>query len=454
VWLSAATSLWLRVGAGAIGYGASLLKNAEFLLLFSIVVVLFCNTQMLYRGIQIRRALDEALAVVKAVSFAMIVSSATIYLSGQRVVSRVVLGLTVLMTYVSLIGWRYIRRRYVETHVAAGLDCRNVLIVGSGNPAQRLERYLSNNKQLGYAVKGFLDRRNGALNDFSGSKRLDTSGKVVGNITELRDVVRAQFIDDVFIVLPEDREVVKELIVQSRMSGVSLHVVPDLYDGLALGSPFEYLGPFPTIQLYEKTMPVLGLILKRWVDVIGASVGLMLCLPVLLLIAVAISLDSPGPILYRSQRIGKKGRNFNCYKFRTMVLNADELKNRLREFNERDGLLFKIENDPRITPLGRVLRKYSLDELPQLWNVLKGDMSLVGPRPPLPGEVSEYELEHFKRLEVVPGITGLWQVEARREPSFESYINLDTHYVNNWSLWLDLKILLKTIGVVVSGTGQ
>jgi lipopolysaccharide/colanic/teichoic acid biosynthesis glycosyltransferase len=168
----------------------------------------------------------------------------------------------------------------------------------------------------------------------------------------------------------------------------------------------------------------------------------------------ATKVESDRSVFYRSLRVGKKGRTFACYKFRTMVQNADVLKESLRHLNERDGILFKIANDPRVTRMGRYLRKFSIDELPQLWNVLKGDMSLVGPRPPVPGEYNQYALEHLRRLDVVPGITGLWQVAARRNPSFDSYISLDTQYVDNWNMWLDCKILWKTLAVVLAGTGQ
>jgi exopolysaccharide biosynthesis polyprenyl glycosylphosphotransferase len=231
-------------------------------------------------------------------------------------------------------------------------------------------------------------------------------------------------------------------------------VIPDLYDGLASRPSIEYLGPFAALNIHEKPIPYLGLIFKRCVDVIGSSLALLFCLPLGLLIALAIRFDSPGPLLYRSKRVGKKGAIFTCYKFRTMVQNADALKASLHHRNERSGVLFKIADDPRITRVGQILRKYSLDELPQFWNVLNGDMSLVGPRPPIPGEYVQYELEHLKRLQVPPGITGLWQVEARTNPSFESYISLDSHYVDNWSVWLDLKILFRTVGVVFGGTGQ
>jgi len=181
---------------------------------------------------------------------------------------------------------------------------------------------------------------------------------------------------------------------------------------------------------------------------------LILASPVMLAIAIAIRLDSQGKIFYGATRIGRKGRPFCCYKFRTMVSNADQLKKDLEHMNERGEILFKIVKDPRITKVGRLLRKYSLDELPQFYNVLKGDMSLVGPRPPIASEVEKYNIAHLRRLDVLPGITGLWQVEARQDPSFDSYISLDTAYVENWSFLMDLRILARTVGVVFSGTGS
>ena len=194
-------------------------------------------------------------------------------------------------------------------------------------------------------------------------------------------------------------------------------------------------------------------LLKRGLDIALASFALLITSPIMLAIAIAVRLDSKGSIFYGAERIGRKGRTFSCYKFRTMVQNADQLKADLAHMNERDGILFKIANDPRITRVGGILRKYSLDELPQFYNVLRGDMSLVGPRPPMAAEVEQYDLAHLRRLDVLPGITGLWQVEARQDPSFDSYISLDTAYVENWTLWLDLKILARTVHVVLSGTG-
>ncbi|HYY70467.1 MAG TPA: sugar transferase [Terriglobales bacterium] len=197
-----------------------------------------------------------------------------------------------------------------------------------------------------------------------------------------------------------------------------------------------------------------GLILKRAIDVVLAAIALTAFSPVFLLVAIAVKLSSPGEVVYTSQRVGRRGRIFRCYKFRTMVANAEALQSSLQHLNEREKVLFKISNDPRVTPLGRFLRRYSLDELPQLWNVLRGDMSLVGPRPPLASEVRHYEREHMRRLDALPGMTGLWQVEARRDPSFARYLSLDLDYVEHWNPWLDARILLKTIAVVLAGTGE
>jgi lipopolysaccharide/colanic/teichoic acid biosynthesis glycosyltransferase len=195
-------------------------------------------------------------------------------------------------------------------------------------------------------------------------------------------------------------------------------------------------------------------IAKRGFDISFSMLALVFICPVLLLIAIIVKLDSEGPVLYVSERIGRNGRRFRFLKFRTMVKDADSLRGALLHLNERRGNLFKMSNDPRVTRMGRILRRYSLDELPQFFSVLTGQMSVVGPRPCLTSEYARYTKEQRRRVEAVPGITGLWQVMARKNPSAEAYFALDTYYVENWSLWLDVKILLKTIAVVFSGTGQ
>ena len=204
-----------------------------------------------------------------------------------------------------------------------------------------------------------------------------------------------------------------------------------------------------------RARPILsmGLFVKRIMDLLLSAVALLLLWPLLLAIALAVKLESPGSVIYASLRAGKKGQKFVCYKFRTMFDGADGLRDSLRQFNERQDPFFKIADDPRVTPLGHFLRKYSLDELPQFWNVLKGDMSLVGPRPHPVDDYARYRPDDHRRLDVKPGITGLWQVNARANPSFETCMKLDLEYMKRWSLLLDFKILLWTIPAVLAGEG-
>ncbi|MGO9940717.1 MAG: sugar transferase [Terracidiphilus sp.] len=210
----------------------------------------------------------------------------------------------------------------------------------------------------------------------------------------------------------------------------------------------------PVIPLPFPCLSPSGRAIKRALDLVFSTFTLLLFFPVLLVIAIAVKLDSYGPVFYVSDRVGKHGRVFRCFKFRTMGRDAERQQERVKHLNERDSVLFKISNDPRVTRVGRVLRKYSLDELTQFFNVLRGDMSVVGPRPSVACEVREYGFSHLRRLDVTPGITGLWQIQGRHDPSFESYVSHDLTYIENWSLALDLKIIVQTVGVVLSGTGN
>ncbi len=307
---------------------------------------------------------------------------------------------------------------------------------------QTLALCLENNRQLGYSVRGFLDPHP------SGNAR------VLGSIHDLKKVALEQFVDQLFVTLPADREVVKEIWLEARRLRLNLIVVPDIYDGLGWHAPIRSIGGFPIIELHGQPIPAFGLALKRVIDIVVASVGLILAAPLLAFAALWIRLDSRGPVAYSALRVGKKGKKFRCHKLRTMVDNADAHKERLRKVNERHGPFFKMENDPRVTRCGRLLRKYSIDEVPQLVNVLRGDMSLVGPRPHPIDDYERYTLEHLRRLDVKPGITGLWQIKARRDPSFEATMRLDLDYIENWSLRMDIGILLNTIPAVLRGEGK
>ena len=235
------------------------------------------------------------------------------------------------------------------------------------------------------------------------------------------------------------------------MCHLDVTLVPNLLDCTA--THIVQVGHWPLITVHEERPPAAPLVIKRAFDLIGATVGLLLTAPLLAVIALLIKRDSHGPSIYAAPRVGRKGAPFRCYKFRTMSVNADAIKQHLRNLNQREGAFFKIESDPRITRCGRWLRKYSIDELPQLWNVLRGEMSLVGPRPHPVDDFARYQLTDFCRLDVRPGMTGLWQTTARRDPSFQTNTRLDREYIQRWSLALDLRILIKTIRVVVAGGG-
>jgi exopolysaccharide biosynthesis polyprenyl glycosylphosphotransferase len=378
-----------------------------------------------------------------------IVIGAGAVLGGSQASSAGAFALAVVLTGISMAVWR----KLVRSQSIPGLtEKRNVLIVGYGRSAHLLQQQLEQNAQLGFVVKGFVCRRRSPRTN--GKSKDEAESQLLGTVEQLPAITRAQFIDEILISVPSDRHLVQEITRKAQSAGVQVRVVPDLYDGLATEQPVDYIGSVPTFILCQHAEPTLPLIAKRLIDVVLSGIALAILSPLFAIVALVVKLDSRGPVFYRAVRVGKKGVTFACYKFRTMVENADALKDSRAHLNERDGILFKIAADPRITRVGRYLRRFSIDELPQLWNVFKGEMSLVGPRPPACGEYSQYALEHLRRLDVVPGLTGLWQVTARRDPSFQSYVELDKEYVDHWSLGLDFKILLKTVGVVLAGTGQ
>ncbi|MGD0796509.1 MAG: sugar transferase [Acidobacteriaceae bacterium] len=412
---------------------------------FGLLIVILARSFGLYGPILNRSGLHEQRMTVQAALTSGLLLFGTLYLT-QAKVSRVVVVLMVVFTTLLLCVRRAVWRRVVYNRYREGLETRNVLIVGAGRVAHALRNHLESLRHLGFRFKGFV-----AL-----TEREAESGDadIIGDVRNCLSLARSLFVDEIFFSVPAEKRLVIALVEEARAIGIDVRVVPDLYDGLAWNAPVEYIGQFPTIPLHRRDLPIGAFLLKRVMDTTGAIVAMLLGWPLALVLAIAVKLDSEGPVFYRAQRIGRKGRTFTCYKFRTMVVNADKLRADLMHRNERDGILFKITDDPRITRVGRFLRRYSLDELPQFYNVLRGDMSLVGPRPPIATEVEQYDLSHLRRLDVLPGMTGLWQVEARQDPSFDSYISLDTAYVENWSLWLDLKILARTAGVVFSGTGS
>lgn len=421
---------WLRLGYGA------------YLVLSVALVVLACQGMSLYRADRSRTYWAETLAVARAVLIATALMATFLYLSGDRTISRIVVVFGGVLNFATLAAWRMWKRQFIERRVAQGRGARKVVIIGAGRVGQALADYLDQHKYLGYAVVGFLDQNH------------SQDPRLLGRIEDLIPIAQTHYVDEVFITIPSERQIVKRVAAEARQHRMDVKVVPDFYDGLGWNVPIRHVGQFPVMELHREPIPFTGLMIKRLMDLAGSALALLSLAPLLVLIALGIRLDSPGPVIYRSRRMGRKGRAFTCYKFRTMVANADALKEELLQRNERTGPFFKMSNDPRITRLGRVLRKYSLDELPQFWNVLIGDMSLVGPRPHPIDEYERYTLEHRRRLDVKPGVTGLWQITARRDPSFDTNMTLDLRYIENWTLAFDLRILLRTFAVVARGDGE
>jgi len=416
-------------------------QYAGFLLLHTILIVLFCQSQDLYRTLRGRSIRQESWAVIRAVCFATFVLTAFIFISNAKIVSRAVLGTSTALNFMTLVAWRAWKRRLVSRQVAHGSGAKNTLIIGFGSVAQQLARHLEENKELGYKVIGFLNGDHG------------DDPRLLGRIEDLPWVARAKFVDEIFITIPSERDLVKRVAAEGCRQQLNVKVIQELYDGLGWNAPIHHIGGLPVMELNRQPIPAVGLFFKRLIDLTFGSLLTILGAPVMLLAALAIKLDSPGPIIYSAQRVGHKGRKFRCYKFRTMVAEANERKEELLHLNERNGATFKIASDPRITRVGQFLRRFSIDELPQLLNVLKGDMSLVGPRPHPQEDFDQYRLEDLRRLDVLPGITGLWQVSARQDASFETNVMLDLEYINNWNLFCDMRILLKTIPEVLRGCG-
>jgi exopolysaccharide biosynthesis polyprenyl glycosylphosphotransferase len=442
--LNGARGFW----QGTLFFGRSMWVLLAFLCVFTFTLIVISRRMHLYTPERLTNFLHEQRLSAQACFTSGLLLTGALYLVRAIYIPRGIVISTVLLVAVALGLRRLIYRVLLYRRFDRGLDTRNVLIVGTGPEAQALRHHLDSIKHLGYTFKGFIELPG------SVSRAPVTRGDVVGTLDSLFQNARKQFIDEIFFTTPCERRIVQDVLEQARVHGVDLRVVPDMYDGVAWDSPIEYIGQFPTMPLHRGAVPELGLIFKRVFDTVFSLLSLIVLWPLLLAVAIAIKLDSPGPVFYTSERIGKKGVVFHCIKFRTMVRDADTRRAEVMHMNERDDVLFKVSNDPRITRLGRLLRKYSLDELPQLFNVLAGDMSIVGPRPPLAGEVSKYDLEHLRRLDVTPGITGLWQVQGRQDPSFASYVSLDVTYIDNWSIWLDFKIILRTIAVVFAGTGS
>jgi exopolysaccharide biosynthesis polyprenyl glycosylphosphotransferase len=325
---------------------------------------------------------------------------------------------------------------------ARGGGVNRVLVVGEGVGAERFASTLSAHPELGMVQVGAVlpihEPGDGRLHD----------------LDELRRLLTEEVVDEVVICIPFERwPVIRDCIQVAEEQGKTVRIPLWVVGELASRNRIDEVAGIPLLSLTSTPDDALHLAWKRATDLLGAVVGLAVLAVPLAVAAIAIKRHDGGPVLFRQVRVGRHGRHFELIKLRTMAVDAERRMDEVAHLNEREEVAFKAADDPRITAVGRVLRRYSLDEVPQFVNVLRGDMSLVGPRPPVPGEVKLYDPRHRRRLSVKPGMTGLWQVSHRQEASFESWVELDLRYIDTWTLLNDLRILLRTIPAVLRGTG-
>lgn len=360
--------------------------------------------------------------------------------------SRLLLAAWLALAFGLLAASRVALRSVAHAARRRGYNTRAFAVVGSGPLARDLRRRLLSRPEWGFTFAGFVLEE--------GAPGRGLPGPVLGRIPELADVLERHALDLVVFAVPRERlGEVDGALAACEEQGTPAKIGLDLFPGRTAPLSVEELDGIPVLSYAAAPQDVLELTAKRALDLAVSAIGLVVLSPLLLLVALAVKLESPGPVLFRQRRVGRAGRTFTLYKLRSMRAGADREREELLARNEADGPVFKLRDDPRVTRLGRLLRRTSIDELPQLWNVLRGEMSLVGPRPPLPEEVRRYERWQRRRLSVKPGITCTWQVSGRSDLGFRRWMELDLAYIDGWSLWGDVQIVLRTIPAVLLGRG-
>ena len=462
-----------RTGGGVLvrfGLGEGFVWNPHFepygaLLWFVVAVrLLACGYYDLYRLRGEFSYLDECVRVFRAaaVGSLLIVAWAFLYRGGFEFrafsYARGVFVLDFLLALVAYAALRLALRGVQSAVRRRGINLIPTLVVGRGAEAAMCVREMRARRELGYRVIGVVE-----TGGVEGAEEFE-GVPIVSNLAGLPEAIREVGANEVIIADPNvSGDLLFEVMMRvGRRRGVEFRVAPSLFNCLPRKTEVDQIGVLPVITLFREPLSQGARVIKRASDISIATLALVLLAPVWIVVALLIKLDSRGPVFYKQERVGMDGRIFLFLKFRTMHINSDDREH--REYQRRyiagqpdtnlgDSArpVYKLHTDPRVTRVGRILRRASLDELPQLLNVLRGDMSAVGPRPPIPYEVEAYALWHRKRLDMKPGMTGLWQVSGRNRLSFDEMVTLDLFYIENWSLWLDLKIMLRTLPVLLRG---
>lgn len=419
------------------------------LIVFVLIWVTVLNFLGMYRSFRTSRIKDALFVLCQSAIFSFILFGSFLYLFKIQGVSRSLIILFLVIGFV-LLGFKKLMMigafRYIRDK---GFNFRNILLVGTGPRAQQFMKIIESHPEWGLRIIGLIDDDHNLVN------KMIREYRVFGTFEDIPTIIHNNVVDEIVFVVPGLwLRKIQNIIHHCETEGVKVNVAVDIYNPEFSRMKLSRFYSFP-ILTFESSPDKLGhLLIKRIFDLIFSSIILVLLTPLFLLISLLIRISGPGPIFYKQLRCGLNGRKFYLYKFRTMEIDAEKKLKDLLKYNEMQGPAFKLHDDPRVTPIGKFLRRFSLDEFPQFFNVLKGDMSLVGPRPPLPSEVEQYDDWQRRRLRMRPGITCLWQINGRNNiTDFNEWANLDLEYIDSWSLGLDFKIFFKTIPVVLTGAG-
>ena len=442
--------LILRLNPLDSSYGR-LLDLSQYLWLLLLVIPVWSillHVSGLYTSHRTDSLWTEAKQVVRVILLGGAALFAAMALTKSSHVSRLFLGAFLVLDGV-LLGLLKIAVRSLAQWVRIhGLNFRTVLIVGTGLDAQAQALQILRNQHWGMKLLGFVADGEPPENSS------EWEHPVLGSVRDIRRLVCEYVVDEVFIAVGVDRlPALEPVFLECEDVGVKVRLALTIFPHRLARMEIANVGGRSMLTFTTTPREDWALIVKRTMDLVGAGTFMLVFSWLYAILAILVKTTSKGPVIYTQDRVGLRGRKFKFYKFRSMCVDADAKKAELKKQNEMDGPVFKMKNDPRVTKLGRFMRKFSLDELPQMWNVFKGDMSLVGPRPPIPSEVEKYETWARRRLSIRPGLTCLWQVEGRNGITFQKWMELDLAYIDNWSLGLDVKILLKTVPAVLGGRG-
>jgi len=424
---------------------------SEYLIMLFFSVPLWCSMLYLngvYRNWRTRSLFEAVWIVIKSSILVILISGTFLSLFRLIIVSRLFFALFVVSSFTLIILEKIAIFSFMQYTHKKGHNFERLIIVGTGSRASNFIGKIQSHPEWGLKILGAVDDEP--------YRKIEQVGGVgvIGILKNLPEILHLYAVDEVVFVVPRSRlNHMEKAIRACEIEGVKVTIAMDLFNLKIAKSHQTELGGIPLLTFETTVAEEWQLFVKRAVDIVMSGLAIIILSPGFLVVAALIRLSSSGPVMFKQKRVSLNGRKFVLYKFRTMYKGAEKKLSEIEDYNEMGGPVFKMKKDPRITPVGRILRKFSIDELPQLFNVFVGHMSLIGPRPLPIYEVEKFEPWHRRRLSMRPGITCLWQVKGRNKIDFEEWMKLDLEYLDNWSLWLDFKILVKTIPVALFGIG-